>query len=56
VHLGKQIRLIGPAGQESATAMDIDDTFGLVVSGTDGTIRTVRAGEISVRGLFGYVE
>lgn len=56
VHLGKQIRLIGPAGQASATAMDVDDTFGLVVLGANGTIRTVRTGEISVRGLFGYVE
>ena len=56
VHLGRQIRLIGPNGQETATALDVDETFGLIVEQEDGTVRTVRTGEISVRGLFGYAE
>ena len=54
VHMGKQIRLVGPKGEETATAVDIDEAFGLVVE-EDGLRRTVRTGEISVRGLFGYV-
>lgn len=54
VHLGKQVRLIGSGGEETATAVDIDETFGLVVVGEDGQKRAVRSGEISVRGLFGY--
>ena len=54
VHIGKQIRLIDPNGEKTVTAIDIDETFGLVVE-EEGLRRTVRAGEISVRGLFGYV-
>ena len=54
VHIGKQIRLIDPDGEQTATAVDIDETFGLVVE-ENGIRRTVHTGEISVRGLFGYV-
>jgi BirA family biotin operon repressor/biotin-[acetyl-CoA-carboxylase] ligase len=54
VHIGKQIRLIDPNGEKTVTAIDIDETFGLIVE-EEGLRRTVRAGEISVRGLFGYV-
>lgn len=56
VNLGKQVQLISPAGRETVTAVDIDRDFGLVVRGGDGTERTVRSGEVSVRGLYGYVE
>lgn len=56
VHLGRQIWLIGPNGKGRATALDIDELFGLVVADKDGAVRTVRTGEISVRGLFGYAE
>ena len=56
VHLGRQIWLYGPNGREKATALDVDEAFGLVVKGENGTVRTVRTGEISVRGLFGYIE
>lgn len=56
VHIGKKIRLIGPEQEETATAIDIDENFGLMVIGEDGRQRTVRTGEISVRGLFGYTE
>jgi len=56
VHLGRKIWLIGPNGRETATALDVDESFGLVVAGEDGAVRTVRSGEISVRGLFGYAE
>lgn len=56
VHLGRKIRLIGPNGQEPAEALDVDERFGLIVAGEDGAIRTVRTGEISVRGLLGYIE
>lgn len=56
VHLGRQIRLIGPTSEETAVALDVDKAFGLIVAGEDGMIWTVRTGEISVRGLFGYAE
>lgn len=56
VHIGKKIRLIGPEAEEAVTAIDIDENFGLIVIGEDGQRRTIRTGEISVRGLFGYTE
>lgn len=56
VHLGRSVRLIGPGGTETVTALDIDETFGLVIRDADGRQRTIRSGEISVRGLFGYTD
>lgn len=56
VTLGREVRLLWSGGQTRATALDIDDQFGLVVRREDGTEETVRTGEVSVRGLYGYVE
>ena len=56
VNLGRTVRLLGPGGGETAEALDIDADFGLVVRTADGTVRTVRSGEVSVRGLYGYTE
>ena len=50
------VRLLGTDGGETAEALDIDGDFGLVVRMADGTVRTVRSGEVSVRGLYGYTE
>lgn len=56
VNLGKTVQLIDPSGQrETAIALDIDEDFGLVVRTEDGQEKTVRSGEVSVRGLYGYV-
>ena len=43
-------------GEEKVFALDIDDAFGLVVRHADGTEETIRSGEVSVRGLYGYTE
>lgn len=57
VNLGRQVRLIGPDGSgETAQALDVDGDFGLVVRDGAGSVRTVRSGEVSVRGLWGYVD
>lgn len=56
VNLGKAVQIIGPAGRETVTAVGIDQDFGLVVRKADHTEKTVRSGEVSVRGLYGYVE
>ena len=56
VNLGKQVQLIGPQGRTQALALDVDDQFGLVVRMEDGTERVIRAGEVSVRGMDGYVD
>ena len=56
VNLGKTVQLLSPAGRETVTAVGIDSEFGLVVRCPDGTEKTVRSGEVSVRGMYGYVE
>lgn len=57
VNLGKTVQLIGPGGQcETAVAEDIDEEFGLLVRMSDGTEQVIRSGEVSVRGLYGYIE
>ena len=52
---GREVKLIGPDGERSAKALAIDDDFGLVAALPDGTLTTVTAGEVSVRGIAGYV-
>ena len=54
--LGQEARLLWSEGQERVIALDIDDRFGLVVRRADGSVETVRSGEVSVRGLYGYME
>lgn len=54
VTLGKQVRLLWTNEQEEAAALDVDSQFGLVVQLRDGSRRTVRTGEVSVRGMYGY--
>lgn len=57
VNLGRPVQLMLPDGtRQSAVAEDLDEDFGLVVRLEDGSRRIVRSGEVSVRGLYGYVE
>lgn len=56
VTLGREVRLMWTEKQERARALDVDEGFGLVVRLADGTVTTVRSGEVSVRGLYGYAE
>lgn len=37
------------------TALEIDDDGGLLVQFCDGTVKTVASGEVSIRGMYGYV-
>lgn len=52
---GKQVQLITPASREEAFALEIDDSFRLVARLPHGELRTVSAGEVSVRGMYGYL-
>lgn len=57
VNLGRRVQLIAPDGtRETAEALDIDRDFGLIVRDGAGETRTVLSGEVSVRGLYGYVD
>ncbi len=54
VTIGKYIRLSG-SEERAGYALGIDDDFGLIVRLDDGTVKTVTSGEVSVRGMYGYV-
>ena len=58
VNLGKRVQLLpfGGGARETAEAVGVDEAFNLIVRGEDGALRTVRSGEVSVRGLWGYTE
>ncbi|WP_295737386.1 biotin--[acetyl-CoA-carboxylase] ligase [uncultured Oscillibacter sp.] len=58
VNLGKTVQLIpfGGGERETAQAVDVDGEFSLVIRGSGGGERTVRSGEVSVRGLWGYAD
>ena len=56
VTLGKEVQLLWQDVREKVFALDVDEQFGLVVRRENGTIETVRTGEVSVRGLYGYVK
>ena len=43
-------------GEKVAEALGIDRDYGLIVRYGDGREETVRSGEVSVRGLYGYIE
>ncbi len=52
--VGRRVTVISPLGQEEGEALDIAPDGGLVVRFQDG-VRTVSSGEVSVRGLLGYL-
>lgn len=52
---GKQVQLITPAAVREAFACGVDDEFRLLVTLPDGSTETVAAGEVSVRGMYGYL-
>ena len=53
--LGREVRVLRGGTSRNAFAEDIDDEFSLIVRYEDGTRETVFSGEVSVRGLEGYV-
>ena len=56
ITLGKEISLVKADGSvRHGTALDVDEAGGLVVAFGDGTQETVTSGEVSVRGMYGYV-
>lgn len=53
--LGKQVRVIYKNSAYTGTAIDLQEDGRLVVKCDDGTIRDVYSGEVSVRGILGYL-
>lgn len=54
-NLGKEVRVLDPKGAYQGTALGIDPYGELIVCKEDGSQIKVYAGEVSVRGLYGYV-
>ncbi len=54
VNVDKQVRVLDPAGEFEGIARGIDSSGELLVEKEDGEIARIYAGEVSVRGLFGY--
>ena len=52
---GRQVQLITPNSRRQAFALEVDDNFNLVVELHNGKRETISAGEVSVRGMYGYV-
>jgi BirA family biotin operon repressor/biotin-[acetyl-CoA-carboxylase] ligase len=55
ITLGKEIVVLQGDEKAEATALDLDADGGLIVEYPDGTSEIVASGEVSVRGMYGYV-
>ncbi len=55
VNRGREVCVLDPAGQWQGIAAGIDEQGRLVVELPDGGVTAVYAGEVSVRGIYGYV-
>lgn len=51
----QRVRVLDPQGEFEGTARGIRDTGELLVELPDGSVREIYAGEVSVRGICGYV-
>lgn len=55
VNRDQTVKIIEPSGGYEAVALGINETGELLVTREDGTVQSVFAGEVSVRGVYGYV-
>lgn len=55
ITLGKEIQVIRQDGIRLGKALDLDSDGGLLVQYEDGSTETVSSGEVSVRGMYGYL-
>lgn len=52
---GRQVRVLDPAGEYRGEALGIDSQGALLVKCSEGEVKSVISGEVSVRGIYGYV-
>ncbi len=55
VNKNREVRILDPAGEYEGRAEGINEKGELLIELPDGSVRRVYAGEVSVRGLYGYV-
>ena len=55
LNIDKQVRILDPKGEYEAVAEGVSDDGALLIRLADGKREAINAGEVSVRGLYGYV-
>lgn len=55
VNVGKEVRVLEPRNEYTAYAQGINSRGELIVRTLEGEEKTIYAGEVSVRGIYGYV-
>ncbi len=55
VTVGRRVQVISAGNRSEAMALDVDDMGALLVRYPDGREQAVLSGEVSVRGLYGYI-
>lgn len=55
INRDREVRVLDPQGEYSGVACGINEKGELLVEKEDGTTEAVYAGEVSVRGIYGYV-
>ena len=55
INVNRQVRIIQPNGEITGISKGINSCGELIVGKSDGEEMTVLGGEVSVRGLYGYV-
>lgn len=55
VNAGRDVRILEPGHEYEGYALGINETGELLVRKKDGSVAEVYAGEVSVRGIYGYV-
>jgi BirA family biotin operon repressor/biotin-[acetyl-CoA-carboxylase] ligase len=54
IHRDKEVEVIRESGQYTAKSKGIDDNGELIIE-KEGKMETIMSGEVSVRGVYGYV-
>ena len=55
ITIGRDVSVVRGADVRRGKAVGLDDQFGLLIDYGDGTPVSVQSGEVSVRGLYGYI-
>lgn len=55
INRGNTVRILDPAGEYTGRALGINETGGLLVEKEDLSVEIITSGEVSVRGVYGYV-
>lgn len=55
ITVGQDISLVRGEEVRYGTAVDVDDEGALVVAFGDGTVEAINSGEVSIRGMYGYI-